>query len=53
VIIPRGPIHFLKKWLFLSIKTELKKVKNFFKNAILGGGRVAFKENFIGGEGIL
>jgi hypothetical protein len=30
-----------------------KKVKHFFKNAILGGGRVAFNENFIGGEGIL
>jgi hypothetical protein len=48
VIIPKGPQNFLKKWHFLA-----KKVKNFFKIAILGGGRVAFKENFIGGEGIL
>jgi hypothetical protein len=48
VIIPRGPKNFLQKWHFSA-----KKVKNFFKYAILGGGRVAFKENFIGGEGIL
>jgi hypothetical protein len=45
VIIPRGPKNFLQKCHFLA-----KKVKNFFKNAILGGGRVvAFNKNFIGG----
>jgi hypothetical protein len=49
VIIPRGPKNFLKKWHFSA-----KKVENFFKNAILGGGRVALNENFVGGgEGIL
>jgi hypothetical protein len=48
VIIPKGPKIFLQKWQFLA-----QKVKNFFKNAILGGGRVAFNKNFIGGEGIL
>jgi hypothetical protein len=48
VIILIGPKNFLKKWHFLA-----KKVKNFFKNAILGGGRVAFNKNFIGGEGII
>jgi hypothetical protein len=46
VIIPRGPKNFLKKWHFLA-----KKVKNFFKKAILGRGRVAFNKNFIGGRG--
>jgi hypothetical protein len=30
-----------------------KKVKNFFKNAIFFLKFCAFKENFIGGEGIL
>jgi hypothetical protein len=46
VIILRGPKNFLKKWHFLAIK-----VKHFFKNAILGGGRVAFNKNFIGVRG--
>jgi hypothetical protein len=49
VIISRGPKNFPQKWHFLA-----KKVENFFKNAIffiLGGGRVALKENFR--EGIL
>jgi hypothetical protein len=44
VIIPRGPKNFLKKRHILA-----ETVKNFFKNAILGGGRVAFNKNFIGG----
>jgi hypothetical protein len=30
-----------------------KKVKNIFKNAILGRRRVAFNKNFIGREEIL
>jgi hypothetical protein len=49
VIILRGPKNFLKKWHFLA-----KKVKIFFKNTIFEEmRRVAFNENFIGGEGIL
>jgi hypothetical protein len=42
---PERSQKFSEKWHFLA--------KKFFKNAILGGGRVAFNENFIGGEGIL
>jgi hypothetical protein len=43
VIIPRGPQNFLKKW---PKKSKISSKMPF-------GGRVAFKENFIGGEGIL
>jgi hypothetical protein len=55
VIIHRGPKNFLKKWHFLSKKSKISSKMPFFsKNLllkILGGGRVAFNENFIGVRG--